>query len=540
MHFTSSNRPSTFEQLSKSAVESFLQTAVVLDDEAVMEPQSRVSNLVVPDAEVATRDPDDGGDSARPTNGRSGNKLDAEALVDAFASHAIVCGVLSRFDGNGGSPPMLAASGRADIVILDWHLDDEGQRATGIIRDILKQDQDRAGRLRLIAVYTAESTLSAIADSISSQFTGFERSEGPTGRPRLSGKHARIVFVRKGRTSLRSNSVTEQDLPSILIEEFADMARGLLANVALASIAAVRNDTHHLLGRFHPGLDGPYLSHRILSTYPDDAEDFAVRLVGAELTALLKRRTIGADFADARAFRLALERWTSNGLAPRLMKEVNNPNKTTRTLTVDEVMKLVQFGPEGLRCIAGVSNDRDKLHLRCSLLANGDYSDSEIAHREFAGLSSQARQCRLEPNDTQVKLDLGSIVCTEGKYLLCIQPRCDAIRLSASTEFLFARLDSGGNGSFELAVHHPEDGYVELSLDKKAVKTLKYKFIPDSKTGTVLCSEGGIFKSAGRKSFIWICDLRDAVAQGFVDRIATDLSRVAQDDFEWQRRHNPR
>ena len=65
------------------------------------------------------------------------------------------------------------ATKRADIVILDWWLNnDNGEKTMSILKDILESDAD--SRLRLIAVYTGEQDISRIGQTILEKLDGFE------------------------------------------------------------------------------------------------------------------------------------------------------------------------------------------------------------------------------------------------------------------------------------------------------------------------------------------------------------------------------
>ena len=435
--------PQSFQALSRDIVRGFLQTAVVLDDEAFIPPQPAVGPLVEPDPDIGIEEPHPEDDEAPARAGARppGNWLDAQALINSFASYGMVCAVLTPWNGDDGDDATVNASQRADIVILDWHLGDEGQRATRIIRQIMEEDVQSGGRLRLIAVYTAERDLNGICDRLASELPAFTRDRSAP-YPSLDADHARILFITKGRISEAAGSVTEPDLPERLIEEFAYIGKGLLANVAFGSIAAIRRDTHRLLARFHSGLDAPFVSHRILLETPEDAEQFAVDLLNSELTVLLQDRAIGPRFAGKKAIRALLTELTSGGLDLRLMTRKNS-EANPLVLSVGQLMHLVERGPAGLSDASGRQvgrNQMDQLHHRVELLFADNLETGGAVHREFSRLSSRAREQALVPANYRAKLDLGSVVRLHRCYLLCIQPRCDAVRLDGPTRFIFAPL----------------------------------------------------------------------------------------------------
>lgn len=140
---------STFRDLSKEVVERFLQTVVVLDDGAFMNPTAAPLVPQEPDENAPILEdsmeeipppPDAPDPIACP--------LDAQALITNFAARGLVCAVLAPWSDNDGSAATISASRRADIVILDWQLGDEGAQATRIIRELIENDADSGGRLR--------------------------------------------------------------------------------------------------------------------------------------------------------------------------------------------------------------------------------------------------------------------------------------------------------------------------------------------------------------------------------------------------------
>ena len=177
--------------------------------------------------------------------------------------------------------------------MLDWHIaNDSGAAATGIIEGILADDKKRGGRLRLIVIYTGEQDLrgkclTPLQTKISS-LTPVDENDLA-----LQNGDTRIIFVKKGSGSEKKDGIEEGELPEMLLKEFAAMTLGLLANAAMASISAIRLDTHRVLARFHRRLDGPYLAHRALLKSPEDAEQFAIDLVSDEIRHVLESGRVG-------------------------------------------------------------------------------------------------------------------------------------------------------------------------------------------------------------------------------------------------------
>ena len=128
-----------------------------------------------------------------------------------------------------------------------------------------------------------------------------------------------------------------------------------------------------------------------------------------------------------------------------------------------------------------------------------------------------------------------------GEYLLCIQPSCDAVRLDAPTQFIFATLRPVRSElKFDIVVSDSSGRDICLVVDYRASNIRTYTFEPDADSCTVLSEvEGSVefFRRHASKSarasdqFVWICDLKSAFAQRIVSRIANNLARIGLDEF---------
>lgn len=176
---------SDFERASLEAATSFLQTVVLLDDRAAfVDPdgsgvdQGDSAGVVVEDL----IDPDD--TSKPPTSSPAtapapeasaapkkravlpGGGLDAGLITRGFASQGLVCAVLRPFPGDSIEKETLKAAERSDIVVLDWEMQDSGEKATQIIKHLNENDEKGGGRLRLIAIYTGHDPLNNVYQSL--------------------------------------------------------------------------------------------------------------------------------------------------------------------------------------------------------------------------------------------------------------------------------------------------------------------------------------------------------------------------------------
>ena len=98
-----------------------------------------------------------------------------------------------------------------------------------------------------------------------------------------------------------SKQVSEGELPERLQSEYAKLSEGLLSNVALATMGAIRASSHHVLSKFVGVMDGPYFHHRATLSSPEDAEEYAVNVVLSEVKAAVNKRLVAARYASSDA-----------------------------------------------------------------------------------------------------------------------------------------------------------------------------------------------------------------------------------------------
>ena len=302
---------SDFDKRSLAVAANFLQTAVILDDLAEMGRASsnsidHIPTGTIPISKPSLSDlPQENLDDI-PQNSSAGldAPLDAKVVIDGFAKNGIVCGVLRpdpvEPNDTVGFPQMVAkAAKRTDILVLDWKLGSftEGEATLAIIREILEGDSPST-RLRLLAIYTGEPNLAEISEKISPviiQSNPGVDLDSDDPMVLIQGPLRVAIFAKTWaagsvREDLTNRIVAEEDLPDRLIQEFSEMTRGLLSNVAVAGLTALREEAHRLLAQFGIGLDAGYLGHRILLPHPPDAEDHLHEALSAELLSILEER----------------------------------------------------------------------------------------------------------------------------------------------------------------------------------------------------------------------------------------------------------
>ena len=106
------------------------------------------AEVVTPSRHTPPSSPDDQGLDDRLLM----HTLDAGSITDSFSALGVICGVVGPTDS------AMETMRQADIVVLDWLLQDgDPQYALRFLRGLLAGEVDR-NSLRLVAIYTGEAS----------------------------------------------------------------------------------------------------------------------------------------------------------------------------------------------------------------------------------------------------------------------------------------------------------------------------------------------------------------------------------------------
>ena len=505
---------------SRRIAKRFLQTAVVVDDQAIMSSSRRErppDEVKVPDRHargVASEE-------RAPARRWSEHNLDARPLVDGFARAGVICGVVSPGEST------MEVVRQADIVVLDWRLKEDDP---DYCLDLLAELVTKADRhsLRLVSFYTGEPDLEAISEKV------YERLQGAGLEPEREGdslgmsyRHGRVVLYAKpdvwlvgGAAGLR---VSEENLAERLVDDFAEMTKGLLPNIALTSLAAVRECAHKVLDRFSAELDPAFMAHRASLTDPEDAERQIVSQVAEEFRGLMD----DAVSAVAPAGNQAVEGWLRRSNGQQQFQFGG------RSLNMEQTVSLAIGG------------------LKSSALGEGTFRSltAGFAGREVGGLDERLAwimSSRTVFDAPAPSLWLGSVVTEElgcGKRdLICLRPRCDCVRLECGkgTSFFFLPLINPIKRT-EQVVIEVDKQYVRRSVGVDPGGWIVREFKPSADRRSIVAAREGpngefVFVDTSGTRFTWRGELRSEFAQRIAQAFANTMGRIAVDESEWLRR----
>ncbi|MGO4175782.1 response regulator receiver domain [Bosea sp. TAF32] len=534
----------SFDDYGKKAAKRFLKTAIVIDDDIIAPPEATPTDPVdAPDFAAGGEEPAAApGESAAkaaavgdPDTGSPSDLL-IKPLADAFLDNQIVCGVLKPMASDKDEDVVsraVKAAAVADIVIVDWYLrktDDE--LALAILTDILKSDQSREGRLRLIIVYTSAVPLDDRRKKLAAHLksNGIQCELDANEDTLIGAANCRIRFVQK---KVGKQGKPVESLPELAVAEFSQLSSGLLSNFALLGIGALRDATHHLLATFHRRLDPAFVGHRMLSPDPGDARGFAMSLLMLQIrgTLSLPNRLGGSLGHDE------IEAWFDHNFAGEGIEKDLEKLKLKRE---DLKTKVLAGGCEDHQFHQGLFVPG----------GNGDPKSAErTASQDFARLATYVREFKgftALPEGWLPTLTLGTLVRTmeaKPRYFLCVQPACDTVRVEEARYFPFIQLAVGGKKGDNIVVQ-AEGGRVLLNVKKEPGARHYDKFAPDPETRSIRAFarvEGGVirgysFSASEGRVYEWVGDIDSTKAQRIAVDLASTLARVGIDEYEWLRR----
>lgn len=539
-----------------SCAEIFLQTAIVIDDQAEFVPFAIPGPVIVPPQGLLDARAPAIVETPGATSPSAAAPLDAKALTEAFLDRKMICSLYRPSPGEEMVQRTILAAEAADVVVVDWHLEQgSSSKAKEIVRGLLRADQVEKGRLRLIAIYTAQSGREDIATELlndleaSCDLSGSLLQEGPV----LRNATTRIVVLNKRNTLAaldRDEVVPEANLPKRLVAEFAKLSRGILASFALRAVAAVRRGAHHMLALYTSDLDGAFVAHCCGIPNPDDAKTFALDMITSELRNLI-------EVADVPGGTLRSEivgAWVDN---------LGSTGHTFQTdhveVPADQVKRFVACGAKAVegskkkqrlrsRPTEPIGGEDEAHFITCGKLPRLFYGDAQKAQdgvRKLARLSMFQR----EPGRTKLPnvwvpwLTLGSLlqVSSEdgsGELLLCVQPRCDSVRLTKSTAFPFQTI-TRTKEEFNLVLRDVKGSEIEAWLNLKPKDARIIEFGPAKPQKMVVGSPAQdghyYFTDAKGIKYAWLGDLKDMKAQRWAGELGSRVQSVGLEELEWLR-----
>lgn len=553
------NNIATMDDFSRNAVENFVQTVVFVDDKIYFPPPSgtviQEKNITTPRTrKLSTKSAEEEAASEKTVTTpltEESPSFSPHEIQSSFAKKQIACSLHQpkKTDSVKIESVTYQLCACADIVIVDWDLHgDAGIKATHLIENLVTQSLiDDPHQLRLILIYTSELNLFDIANTLyerlSDKVSGEIEYKDVDQGLAFHTLNARVVVLGKPGERLekyKSFEVTEHGLAERAIKEYCNLADGLLQGCILQGLAAIRKQSRKIMTKFHSGLDGAFLTHRALGLPHEEAFDHISPLLVAEIEAVLEDSLPAPLINNAVISNWCKEKWKSSDHASKFV-----PNGT------DLLGFANNFCTKGM----GIADDYDSgnnsdLEKTIKGLKEKEPKWPSVNSPNFKSLTSflsidtngadlrelSAVMSQRTYYGVNRRLTLGSIIReTDGdkRFMLCLQPVCDSVRLKKDSTFIFCFLEEA-KGEKATFVVKDGKGFTDL-IYKPGIKqnciTLKFK-----PTKGLISAINLIFTDASdSKTYRWIAQLKPKHAQRAAEQFARELSRVGLTESEWLR-----
>lgn len=555
-------------------VNDFLYTAVILDDHAELHSGSttkQIIKVVEPIAgKIYPQEIDQQSGVSNLQNAAQELLFDAKLAIDSFASKGIVCSVIKPINSNEAWDKVKKVITKADILIFDWEIFDDGETVINVINQIVKTDFAEGPHLRLILIYTIDSNLDVISDKIRNILSKYGNNiHVDENGMALTLNFLRIsIFGKEGarvKPEYLNRVLTVEALVDQSSLEFAKISSGIVSNVALQSISVIRRNVPSILGKFGSDIDPAFLSHRLFLDYPDDANDLTVDMIASELHSILQNYKVG-DMANIES----IDAWINFGNRKSIICNESSGNR----LSYDQMLACLKSGLKWVEVPSTVIRKGKKPDKTVTRIFCDDPTNSELIDRidcKFAILTS----LKYDFNNpiAYPSITLGTILKSYdipapdlAEYWLCIQPKCDTVRIKDKRKFFFLPLYKQGEDqdgkpvdiqNFDLVVKETkyikhyyhignycytelEDEYIKLSLKYNIYRGSHFEFSTNgSNDGTILAvkeDDSYIFQTTNGMRFKWVSELKSDQAQKIANDFAANISRVGTDISEYLRR----
>lgn len=554
-----------WQQHCMKAVKSFLKNVVIVDNEPYTPPENAQremdqASLVIPDddgmggvqaiAELGplvapkTQDALLAGDADL-----TAHRLDIIEVSDAFADAGLSCAFVlpkdTDTDSDAKKKRALKAAKAADVLIIDWHLEKKSPELTKeILKELAAQDTNEGNRLRLICVYTGNTvTVEILKEAMGALgYGGISLKEVDDE----SAKNATCLLAIVNKYAVPSNN-----LPEKIIKLFTKLNDGLIPSFALASVGAIRKNTHHLLTRFETDLDAAYVANRLITDPPEDIAELMRDLLVAECENALGYDAVADEYLAAKS----IDNWlksrkienaniSQNKLTevsseeirqmlglfeknrPAIAKQlgVNDQGvqkiekimraqmatisqkeskivvKSAADVNMEIISKLLDYGidEKGVKSTSsGVSeieiHERYRKHI--STFLSGSEYESRQRENKFSRMVALRREAfgshKAPWNGSWLpSITTGTILKFGDCYYICLTPACDTLRLKSDASFAFIKAVENQK-SYNLVIKSEDGTDLHLKFSTKSPEISTFKFSPDSERKRVLGVRGG-------------------------------------------------
>jgi hypothetical protein len=472
--------------------------------------------------------------------------IDPLKFVNGFLNKGIHCALIEVTNDGDPLEPIKQILKKTDVAILDWQMHgDSGSKAKQLLLSLMPNTAN--ADLRLIIIYTEEKSFASILPEIILPELikiGITNGVLDASNCKYLHGHTKIVVLKKENGEKKGLSVSDEELPGRIIDEFTEITKGLVSNTALKAVSIIRRNTHNLLGNFNKNLDAAYLAHRAMLLTPEDSELLLKNTIIDSVDSLLTYSQINSvNNIDQ------IEKWIDDNDFPSDIPQINigkansklvikvNKENMKKWLKVGW-KKLIQDQPNNQLVDSQYESFERGNGQLFSTAIKSFIPNGGSASEDFAILTHHKSNF-ITPSYIPY-LTLGVVVQCSEDYFLCIQQRCESVRIEKNETRNFLFLPLTQKGSFPIVFKNEGGEYIIKKVNLSKCHNLFVKQFEQTDHGIVKAAieEGAFyFISSDGSKFRWILDLKESHAQRIANKYAAELSRVGLDESEWLRRN---
>ncbi|MCF8228502.1 MAG: hypothetical protein K9J24_06125 [Bacteroidales bacterium] len=254
----------SFHNYSKEIVQEYLNTVAYVDD-LIFKKKTTSQPKKLKDVDIkevsASKEKEKSESNSDSSYDDQEPNIDPVAFTKAFTEKGIHCNLIELTNPGDPLEPIKQLLKRTDVAVLDWQMhQDLGERASDILFSLLEDPKNL--ELRLIIIYTEDEKFNTILpETIIPQLNkkGFDYIPIDEMKCKYIDGHTKIVVFKKKNGGKGEYSVSDEELPSKIIEELSTITEGLVSNTVLKSVSLIRKNSHRLLGIYNKSLDNAYL-----------------------------------------------------------------------------------------------------------------------------------------------------------------------------------------------------------------------------------------------------------------------------------------
>ena len=460
-----------------------------------------------------------------PVRGRN-----AAAVTEAFLQKDIVCGVVTPPEGDTeAKAERIAQLARStDILILDWFMPHDEATTLTALRLIREQNNDRLVAIAILSEQNRSEIVSRIEseldlDSIDDRYL----------------RQGQLVIMVYSKPSVREMDPPDpqrvdkyENLPRHILDDLDDAYVGLMPQFAFAGMNAIRDAMPEVLATFDKHLDNGGILHRAMLPSQDDAGHQYCEVLLNEFADALDRASVAGEWKSSTVRdKLDLKGQTNDGQVEKLRNSLFAMDRERfQSMEPEECLleALVNGMPE--------SDSTSALKTAMGRLVNS-LPEFASSNRALASLMCSMPIRRVVP-----QLDLGMIVQNQEKeYLLCVQPRCDSVRIEERRSFPLVPLNVATefslNDGLDVMFNDELEGYVAARFVKHPYRLHNPTFT-STNTKFVIAErreDAWWFTDTEGRDYRAVARLRSDFAANALHAIAGYLTRIGLDASEWLR-----